>query len=88
NASAFWYDYKNKQETNYINTFVGALAQLTNVPRSRIRGVEVDARWQATPELLLTASTTYLDAKVTNWPDAGSTVRTMWRCPPTLPGRG
>lgn len=71
NASAFWYDYKNKQETNYINTFVGALAQLTNVPRSRIRGVEVDARWQATPELLLTASTTYLDAKVTNWPDAG-----------------
>jgi len=71
NASAFWYDYKNKQETNYINTFVGALAQLTNVPRSRIRGVELDAVWQATPELSFTASTTYLDAVITNWANAG-----------------
>ena len=71
NASAFWYDYKNKQETNFINTFVGALAQLTNVPRSRIRGVELDGVWQATPELSITASTTYLDAVITNWPNAG-----------------
>ncbi len=71
NASAFWYDYKNKQETNYINTFVGALAQLTNVPRSRIRGFELDGHWQATPAFSISASTTYLDAKVTTWPDAG-----------------
>lgn len=71
NASAFWYDYKNKQETNYINTFVGALAQLTNVPRSRIRGFELDGHWQATPALSFAASTTYLDAKVTNWTNAG-----------------
>eukprot|EP01037_Dinobryon_pediforme_P008558 gene8558-8650_t len=71
NASAFWYDYKNKQETNFINTFVGALSQLTNVPRSRIRGVELDGTWQATPSLLLTASTTYLDAVITNWSNAG-----------------
>ena len=71
NASAFWYDYKNKQETNFINTFVGALAQLTNVPRSRIRGFELDGVWQATPELSISASTTYLDAVITNWPDAG-----------------
>ena len=71
NASAFWYDYKDKQETNYVNTFVGALAQLTNVPRSRIRGFELDGHWQATPELSFSASTTFLDAKVTNWPNAG-----------------
>jgi iron complex outermembrane receptor protein len=71
NASAFWYDYKNKQETNFINTFVGALAQLTNVPRSRIRGVELDGVWQATPTLSFTASTTYLDAVITNWANAG-----------------
>jgi len=71
NASAFWYDYRNKQEADYINTFVGALVQLTNVPRSRVRGVELEGHWQASPRLSFDGSTTYLDAVVTDWPDAG-----------------
>jgi iron complex outermembrane recepter protein len=70
-AAAFWYDYRNKQESDYINTFVGALVQLTNVPRSRVRGAEVDGHWQVTPELSLDGSATYLDAVITDWPGAG-----------------
>jgi hypothetical protein len=60
-----------RQETNYVNTFAGALAQMTNVPRARVRGFELDATWQATRNLSFQASTTYLDARVTRWPDAG-----------------
>lgn len=71
NGSAFWYDYKDKQETNYINTFVGALVQLTNVPRSRVRGVELDAQWKPVEQLSFDGSITYLDAKITRWPNAG-----------------
>ena len=71
NAAGFYYDYKNKQEAAYINTFVGALVQLTNVPRSRIRGFELEAHWQATPHLSFDGSTTYLDAVITDWPNAG-----------------
>lgn len=71
NGAAFWYDYRDKQETNYVNTFAGALAQMTNVPRARVRGFELDATWQATRNLSFQASTTYLDARVTRWPDAG-----------------
>lgn len=71
NASAFWYDYKDKQEADYINTFVGALVRLTNVPRSRVRGFEADATLKLFDGLRIDASTTYLDAEVTRWPDAG-----------------
>lgn len=71
NGSAFWYDYKDKQETNYINTFVGALVQLTNVPRSRVRGFELDAQWKPIEQLSVDGSVTYLDAQITNWPNAG-----------------
>lgn len=71
NASGFWYDYKDKQEAHYINTFVGALVQLTNVPRSRVRGFEVEGTWKLTDHFKLDGSATYLDAEITNWPNAG-----------------
>lgn len=71
NASAFWYDYKDKQEAHFVNTFVGALVQLTNVPKSRIRGFEVDGVWKLSDNFTLDGSATYLDAEVTNWPNAG-----------------
>ena len=86
NASAFWYDYKNKQESNYINTFVGPLVQLTNVPRSRIRGFEVETHWQATPQLSFDGSATYLDAVITNWPNAGVDVGGTLAVPTDLAG--
>lgn len=71
NGSAFWYDYKDKQEAHYVNTFVGALVQLTNVPRARVRGFELDSLWQITPNLKIEGAATYLDAVITKWPNAG-----------------
>lgn len=71
NGSAFWYDYKDKQEAHYINTFVGALVQLTNVPRARVRGFEIDGTWKIADSLKLDGSVTYLDAEITKWPNAG-----------------
>lgn len=71
NASAFLYDYKDKQEANYINTFVGALVQLTNVPKSRVRGFELNGQWKIGDHLSVDGAVTYLDAEITKWPDAG-----------------
>ncbi len=67
NASAFYYDYKDKQEQDRAVTFVGNISGLTNVPESTIKGAEVDLQWAATEQLMLQATVALLDTNVDEW---------------------
>jgi outer membrane receptor protein involved in Fe transport len=68
NGAVFWYDYRNKQLlTRYVDPLVGPLPILANVPKSRIRGVELELTATPVDGLQLSASATYLDAKITKY---------------------
>lgn len=65
NAAAFYYDYKNKQlRAKFVDPIFGGLDKLVNVPESVIKGIEFDLRAQPISGLSISASATYLDAKV------------------------
>ena len=57
-ADAFWTDYRNQQ----INEQIGLQTILKNVPKSRMRGLELEIRAQPIPVLRLGLSAGYLDA--------------------------
>jgi iron complex outermembrane receptor protein len=68
NASAFFYDYTDKQLSVYFaDPIYTALARLQNVPESEASGVEADLTWFASDNLTFTASATWLDTKVINY---------------------
>ncbi|MCP5183786.1 MAG: TonB-dependent receptor [Pseudomonadales bacterium] len=67
NASAFNYDYKDKQEQDRAVTFVGNISGLTNVPESTINGAELDLQWLATDGLSISLGIAWLDTKVDKW---------------------
>jgi iron complex outermembrane receptor protein len=66
-ASAFFYDYRNKQTNGTAVTFVGNITGITNIPRSRIHGAEALLRWTPVEGLALEASGTWLDSKIRRW---------------------
>ena len=64
NLEAFWWRYRNQQVSAVRNDLDGRTANITqNIGRSRIRGVEAEARILATRDTLLSADVQYLDAK-------------------------
>jgi outer membrane receptor protein involved in Fe transport len=68
NGAVFWYDYSNKQlRTNQRDVIAGLLPRLDNIPKSRVRGAEIE--WTAVPidGLTLAGGLTYLDAKITEY---------------------
>jgi len=67
NLAAFHYNYKNKQEQDLAVTFVGNISGLTNVPKSRIDGAEMDLQWVAAKGLLFDVGAAWLDTRVTEW---------------------
>jgi len=68
NGAAFWYEYGNKQLLGrYLDSIFGPLPILTNVPKSRIRGAELELNATPIDGLQLSAGVTYLDAKVTKF---------------------
>lgn len=67
NASAFYYDYRDKQEADAAVTFVGNISGLTNVPKSRIQGAEIEAHWAPVRGLNIDAAAAWLDTKVLEW---------------------
>ncbi len=67
NTSAFHYDYKDKQEAEFVYTFVGAIAGLGNVPESQVEGVEVDLQWVPLSGLSLNAGVAYLNTEIEEW---------------------
>ena len=77
NASTFYYDYRDKQERDYSVTFVGNITGLTNVPKSRIMGAEVDLTWLPIDGLSLNVKGAWLDTKVLEW-EAVSPTLSAW----------
>ena len=67
NASAFYYDYRDKQEADAAVTFVGNISGLTNVPKSRIEGAELEVHWAPVRGLNIDAAAAWLDTKVIEW---------------------
>lgn len=67
NTSAFYYDYKDKQESDYFVTFVGAIGGIANVPQSEIRGVDVDLQLVPVRGLAFSVGAEYLDAQIEEW---------------------
>ena len=67
NLASFYYDYKNKQEQDLAVTFVGNISGLTNVPKSRIYGAEVDLQWMPVKGLLFNLGAAWLDTRVEEW---------------------
>ncbi len=68
NASAFYYDYSDKQLSVYFaDPIYTALRRLQNVPESRAYGVEVDATWRAHEYLTLTGSALNLTTEVIDY---------------------
>jgi outer membrane receptor protein involved in Fe transport len=62
NGAAFWEDWNNFQYS-----FLGpnSLTIIENGGSARIRGIESEIQWLATPSLTLTNNLTFLDAKLT-----------------------
>ncbi|KRB78891.1 hypothetical protein ASE00_21185 [Sphingomonas sp. Root710] len=65
NAAAFYMDYRNKQVRGKLYDIVfGTLDTLTNVPRSRIWGIEGDITIRPINGLTVSTAVTYLNSKV------------------------
>ncbi len=68
NASAFYYDYQDKQLSVYFaDPIYTALARLQNVPDAEATGAEADFTWHATDNLTFTGTATWLETKVINY---------------------
>ncbi|NVK24219.1 MAG: TonB-dependent receptor [Gammaproteobacteria bacterium] len=66
NGSAFYYDYKDKQlYTKKIIPIFRTAGTLGNVPESEVKGLELDAQWQATNGLIISAAVGWLDTEIT-----------------------
>lgn len=64
NASAYHYEYRDKQLLGTVDSFFGALRTLQNVSDSSIDGLEADLQWKPTDGLLLQLTGSYIDSKV------------------------
>jgi iron complex outermembrane receptor protein len=67
NASAFYYDYDDKQESDFFVTFVGAIGGIANVPKSKIKGVDFDLQIVPARGLSFALGGEYLDAQIDQW---------------------
>jgi iron complex outermembrane receptor protein len=66
NIAAFYYDYTDF----HVSVFIPGTTIFQNAPSARIRGVEFETVWRATPALTLSANGAYIDAKYRRFPNA------------------
>lgn len=65
NGAAFFYDYKNKQtRAKLIDPLIGPLDQLQNIPKSSVRGAEMEVIMTPIPGVVANVSATYAKAKI------------------------
>ena len=65
NGAAFYYDYTNKQlKSRIIDPIFGVLTALVNIPKSTIRGAELEVHARPLTGLDIGAAATFLDAKI------------------------
>ncbi|MFW2830328.1 TonB-dependent receptor domain-containing protein [Sphingomonas sp. ID0503] len=68
NAAAFYYEYRDKQlRAKFVDPIFGPLDRLQNVPKSKIKGAEVEIAARPVNGLTLSAAATYLDARVKSY---------------------
>jgi iron complex outermembrane receptor protein len=68
NGALYYYDYKNKQlRSKIIDPVWGILDALVNVPKSRVKGAEIELALTPLSGLNIGVAATYSDAKVTNY---------------------
>jgi iron complex outermembrane receptor protein len=67
NAAAFFYDYEDKQEQDRAVTFVGNISGLTNVPKSEIKGAEVEVDWVPGEGWNVRLGVALLDTEIKEW---------------------
>jgi iron complex outermembrane receptor protein len=70
NGAAFYYDYKNKQVLGSVvltPDIFGPLNILTNIPKSRVAGAELDLTLRPMRGLTLNAGATYVDSRIGNF---------------------
>lgn len=63
-AAAFYYDYKNKQVRSKVQSFFGIQDALVNVPKSTIKGFELEFTARPTTGFNVGLGFTYVDAKI------------------------
>ena len=63
-GAGFYYDYTDKQILGYIPTAFGNLPGLVSIPKSSVRGGELDISWRPVRGLALSAGGTYVDSRV------------------------
>ncbi|QKS02199.1 TonB-dependent receptor [Sphingomonas sp. CL5.1] len=64
NAAGFYYDYLNKQLRSKVQSFFGIQDALVNVPKSSIKGFELEFTLRPTHGLTFANGFTWLDAKI------------------------
>jgi iron complex outermembrane receptor protein len=65
NLAGFWYDYKNLQVLNLVNTSTAFELQiLDNAPKATIKGIEFEGIAKPFSNFTLTANASWLDAKI------------------------
>jgi outer membrane receptor protein involved in Fe transport len=65
NGAAFYYDYRNKQlRGKVVDAVFGAIDHLVNIPRSTVKGAEIDVNVRPVRGLNLRVAATYLDSKI------------------------
>jgi outer membrane receptor protein involved in Fe transport len=68
NGAAFWYEYRDKQLLGRIpDPIFTALPALVNIPKSRVKGAELEMTAVPIEGLQLSGSVIYLDAKITEF---------------------
>ncbi len=66
NGALFLYDYTDKQlKGRTIVPIFGPLEAMVNVPKSQVKGAEIEMTWTPVQGLLLKSGATYLDTEVT-----------------------
>lgn len=66
NGALFLYDYSDKQlKGRTIVPIFGPLEAMVNVPKSQVKGAEMEVTWTPVEGLLLKSGGTYLDTEVT-----------------------
>jgi len=67
-GAVFYYDYSDKQITGYINVGppFGTLPGLVSVPKSSVKGAELNVTWKPLAALTLSGGATYVKSEVTD----------------------
>lgn len=68
-----WALFDSTYDDQQVSTFVGIGFEVRNAATSEIKGLEMDTRWQATDNLMISASLALLDASYGSFPTAGCT---------------